>query len=390
MPGGHGPGGTCWGDRAAEGGWRERRAERGVHAARGGGRRRRVARGRLGGPRGQGRGGVATGRRPCPAFRPLLCPRKRKGRRGSPRRGAGWLGRGPPARSAAGVLATVRHHRPQVPRVHASRGNLHRRLFRSQEWALRRAGAQASLPRGGSSILLPPTPKKAKGPVRPWPSCSPVLARRQGTESRGRRWALLKPAGPRQRHLASACSLARGPLRSRGARAPPHCALHGQPAGAHSPGPAPDPSPGAVRAHSACRVPGHARHREQRPRENCSSPTDKFIRAFPFSEHEIHAFVIETQKKKKTLGKAKSLVRSPPAGHRGGSLAGTALHPDGYSIAEGPGSFVPRHSGKSRAGDSGAAVHRCRPWPDEISSQRRKCQLGGHPASLNPDLRLAG
>lgn len=176
MPEGHGPGGTCWGDRAAEG--RQQRRRRGaggsgglsgVHAARGGGRRKWVARGRLGGPRGQGRGGVATGRRPYPLSALSPAPRKRKGRRGNPRRAAGRLGRGPPARSAAGVLATARHRRPQVPRVHASLGNVHRRLFRSKEWALRRAGAQASLPRGGSSILLPPTPKKAKGPVRPWP-----------------------------------------------------------------------------------------------------------------------------------------------------------------------------------------------------------------------------
>lgn len=262
MPGGHGPGGTCWGDRAAEGGWRAGRAERGVHAARGGGRRRRVARGRLGGPRGQGRGGVATGRRPYPAFPPLPCPPKAEGKT-----------REPTPRSRVARPRASRPKRCRCPRhcaASSSPGPQSSRVSGKSAQAPfpePRVGAQA---RGGPGlpperwVLDPPFPDPQKGkgsraavaPRRP--SCSPVLARRQGTESRGRRWALLKPAGPRQRHLASACSLARGPLRSRGARAPPHCALHGQPAGAHSPGPAPDPSPGAVRAHSACSSQGAA------------------------------------------------------------------------------------------------------------------------------------
>lgn len=252
LPGGHGPGGTCWGDRAAEG--RQQRRRRGaggsgglsgVHAARGGGRRKWVARGRLGGPRGQGRGGVTTGRRPYPAFRPLPCPPKAEGKTREPttrsraarprasRPKRGWCPRHCAASSPPG---------PQSSRVS---GKCAQATFPEQ-----RVGAQA---RGGPGlpperwVLDPPSPDPQKGegsraavaPRRP--SCSPVLARRQGTESRGRRWALLKPAGPPS---ASPCL----------------CLLPGQGASA-KPG-SPDPAP--------LRAPWPARGRPQ-PR-SCARP----------------------------------------------------------------------------------------------------------------------
>lgn len=93
----------------------------------------------------------------------------------NPQRGARWLCRGPPARSAARVPATARRHGPQAPGVRASQGNLRRCLLQSEQRELGRAGAQAPLPGGGPSILPPRTPKRQRVSRGPWPRWDAIL-----------------------------------------------------------------------------------------------------------------------------------------------------------------------------------------------------------------------